>query len=359
MTTGNTRSSDIDNPPRVRFRIHWWGWAFFAICALYLWGESSSAGAHTGKRLGGIFFVGEILLLILAVAVALITFLLIRRSQIIATIVFSLVIWAGFCGLFLLFENEKNKPQERFTRHEIPSSTMETKLLQDIQDLNQSVRDKMNSGNFTATQSADSAAQVASILEKASGAYPENASMRALQAITKIAGESVREYAAAYGAVNDKSPMDPTWVKDRDDLKQCFTQLDTLQAVCDRLRRDHETFVSRYENELIRFGVKPGIRASDVQSFELLIDRQSPTVKKLRDADDGMIAALRKQAALLDREWGKWSLNDNGDVVFQNPQIKIEFDNNLADYDQWFQQQEDAQKEFGKLSSPPPPGSSK
>lgn len=159
--------------------------------------------------------------------------------------------------------------------------------------------------------------------------------------------EQATPYQQACEKMGEKSPFQPSWLKERAELASAREQVLRVRKANGELRDLHDRMLPAIRRLL----AAQGVREEDQSRLAAVISGSFAKTRTifaaLRDQDDGITAEFLKAFDLLEANWGHWSFDaDAGAVVFENDIAAKEFEAARAKIEELAQAQQRDSAEF-------------
>jgi len=286
----------------VFFVLYALGNGFVAFRQIQLGGADQipySAGYFGGSVLGPLLF-------------AYIAWLIFRRSRLAANIVCCLLVFGGITsGVEKLQEREAALRQMRDT---------EKKLMTDA-------RKNLTSG----TASLDSTLQDFNRLAQQFGSMAKNfegndkQTMLATQDMAKTMDGLMQKYTAAKEALAKDGFIDAMSINTREDLKRRRELAKTFSYANQQVADYYKNAAATYRDLLRKYNVSDGYADKAIESFTKAANIN--LVLQIMQTEADVMTQVNIIYGIYDREWGKWKVNADGLIEFQNSQAVTDYTN--------------------------------
>jgi len=228
------------------------------------------------------------------------------------------LVFIGLASVGVIFISAKLKENEAAKVEKARQNRQALGALTAVTDqINQDLRDKI--GKEDAVEgSADKAKQIEEAMGKAaSKATGDDAkAMLAGQRLMASMQLYIAAYEKAYSAFMAKGGMSPASVTSHDDLNDRLALLKTFQTANQDFLENLKSVEVTYRTELLKQNV-PLARAGTM-ARQFCLGGNIDTIISIRGTDNELCALMGQGLQLLQREWGKWKVNEEGVTVFQN-----------------------------------------
>ena len=159
--------------------------------------------------------------------------------------------------------------------------------------------------------------------------------------------EQMTPYQRACETVADKSPLRPSWLKERTDLVAVREQILLLRRVNEELRDLYDRAPTAIRNKLAEQGVPEADRPRLSRIVSDQFGKTKTVFAAMRDQDEAIATEYLTVCDLLNENWGHWHSDANADtIVFDNDTTNKWFSAAKAKVLRLFEEQERDRTEF-------------
>lgn len=293
---------------KPRFSLRWWAYLCLAI-AFVLEVAALAAAPKATTSYESSHYIGELIGLILwPLLVAWIVFRLTHRRELVASIVFVVILALAFFGT-------------------IAANDRTAKYKQQLNELDQALADR-RSRTIDEVRNEDAAKGIGEVSSKfrAVAEHAPARDARAIEAGAELMDElaaAMRKYQDALQKLSATSPLVTPPVR--------LEQLAAFRSAATEFRRENNAVRQFVAQVRVKAAMVANARGLDGQSRSEFLDaldsgfgQQQPALLTMRDQDDKMVDLLISIANLLEEQTGKWQ-HDGQVFVFADEKVVPQF----------------------------------
>lgn len=307
------RRSPAQPAEKPKFRVTWVaGLLMLAIIGLDFWIFFGLMGIRNPNPRQGGMLGGAILrdAFLVPAVVGWIAWLVCGRSQRAGTIALGLAV----CGMGFFEWN--------VAQHTLKGAEKLQQLQKDtVSDLRKNLQSE-DGGIAQSQQQIDRLSQQlgsAASDMRGSGKLVAEASQRFL----KMAGVHIQKYAAAYQALKDSGFTQAKGINTREDLQRRRDLNKAFGDANEEVAAFYRSAAETFRAELTKGNLGENEVRDALEGFNAT--SSIPLVLQIRQCDSQLVEEAGKIFDVYDREWGKWRLNSDDKILFENSSAAMEF----------------------------------